>query len=156
MKTKELVLIALMIALSVILSYVKIPSPTGSVALDALPAFALAGVLGPVAGGIVGFFGHLATAANSGFGLGIVLHLVIAVSMFISAYSFGVFYKKGQYVIAVLVGILTNVCLSLPFVAYFIGTSIVIAILPGLIVGAIINVVLGFIVIEPIKKAVNL
>jgi len=156
MKTKELVLIALMIALSVILSYVKIPSPTGSVALDALPAFALAGILGPVAGGVVGLFGHLATAANSGFGLGIILHLVIAVSMFISAYSFGAFYKKGQYVIAVLIGILTNVCLSLPFVAYFIGTSIVVAILPGLIVGAIINVVLGFIIIEPIKKSINL
>jgi uncharacterized membrane protein len=156
MKTRNLALIGIMIALSVVLSYVKVPSPTNSVALDALPAFALAGILGPVYGGIVGVFGHFATAANSGFALGIQSHLIICVIMYFAAYGFGFFYQKGQKILAILAGVFINVVVSLAVFTLMYGTGFLAAMWLTLTFASLFNVVFGFIVIEPVKKAINL
>ena len=80
---KRLVVMALCIALSFVGSFLKI---SGTIAFDALPAFYAAIVLGPLFGGIVGFFGHFFTALSSGFPFTLPIHLVIAVSMFFSCF----------------------------------------------------------------------
>lgn len=155
MKTKELTILALFIALSVVFSLVKVPSPTGSVALDAMPAFVAAGVLGPVAGGIVGFFGHLATAANSGFYLGLPSHFIIGGVMFVACYAYGFFYAKKNLVMAIGSAFFINVVLSLiPFTMMY-GMGFFNAMWLPLSIGCIINVVIATVVIKPLKKAIK-
>src|SRR5665648_13939 len=70
--------LALFSALSVVGSFIKIPSPVGSLAFDSFPGFFVALFFGPAEGALVSGLGHLATAATSGFPLGI-LHIPIAV-----------------------------------------------------------------------------
>ncbi len=155
MKTRNITITAIMIALSFVLAFVKVPSPTGSVALDALPAFALAGILGPVYGGIVGFFGHIATAANSGFFLGVHSHILIGLIMFASAYAFGFFYDKGMKILAVLSAFSINVVVSLAIFTYLNGVGFLTMMWAPLTVGAAINIILGLVVVGPVKKALS-
>ena len=63
----KMVKISLLVALSVIGSMLKVPSPTGTVAFDSLPGYFGAIVIGPKEGAIIAAFGHLASAATAGF-----------------------------------------------------------------------------------------
>lgn len=154
MKTKNITITAIMISLSFVLAYVKVPSPTGSVALDALPAFALAGILGPIYGGIVGFFGHIATAANSSFYLGLHSHLMIAGLMFIAAMGYGYFYEKSK-ILAIVVAFFVNVVLSLAIFTVLNGRGFFELMWAPLSVGALINIIFATVVVEPVKKAIK-
>jgi hypothetical protein len=79
-KTKRLVLLSLMAALSAVGAYVIIPSPVGTVALDSAPGYLASLLFGGISGGVVLLLGHLISAVKSGFPLGII-HLLIAVLM---------------------------------------------------------------------------
>lgn len=76
--TKKIALLAILLALCVIGANIKI---LGSIALDSFPAFVGAVVLGPFAGALLGFFGHMISALLAGFPNTLLIHLVIAVLM---------------------------------------------------------------------------
>ncbi len=72
---------AILIALSGVGALVKIPSPTGTVALDSAPGYFAAIAFGAIEGPIVAVIGHIFTALTTGFPLGFPVHLYIAVQM---------------------------------------------------------------------------
>ena len=77
--TRRLVVTGLLIALSVIGSYVKF-GPF-SIALDSAAGFVAALLLGPAAGALVCFLGHLTVAGLTGFPLTPLFHLFTALAM---------------------------------------------------------------------------
>lgn len=76
--TRNLVFMALFIALSFIGAQLKIFS---TVAFDSLPAFLATLLMGPIYGAIVAIIGHLLTALTSGFPMSAPVHGVIALGM---------------------------------------------------------------------------
>jgi len=85
---RELVAIVIFSAVSAALGLVKIPGPTGSIALDSAPAFFAALYFSPRVGALVGLIGHISSAATAGFPLG-GLHIYIAIEMFFWVAIFG-------------------------------------------------------------------
>lgn len=77
-KTRRLVYAAILIALSFVGAQIKV---MGSVALDSLPAFFAALLLGPASGAIVGAVGHLLTAVTSGFPMTVPIHILLMFNM---------------------------------------------------------------------------
>jgi len=169
---KTLVVMGLCIALSFVGSFLKI---SGTIAFDALPAFFAAILLGPIAGGIVGFFGHFFTAFSSGFPFTLPIHLVIAISMFFSCAVFGFVYKKVNPIVGIVAGIIMNGPVSLaasalaldlvfakgagigmlsgqaPFLM-FTGLSLA----SVLIIAAAINIILAAVIYERTKEYIKL
>ncbi|NTW71500.1 MAG: ECF transporter S component [Eubacteriaceae bacterium] len=86
MTTRKLIYYSIFIALSFVGAQIKI---FGSIAFDSMPAFAAALFLGPVAGAVVGFLGHMLTALTSGFPFTVPIHLVIGATMALICYIFG-------------------------------------------------------------------
>ncbi|ACB84523.1 ECF transporter S component [Natranaerobius thermophilus] len=78
---RELVKIALLIALSMIGSQIKIPSLTGTPALDSFPAYLAAFIWVGKYAAAIGFFGHIFTSLLVGFPMSIPIHLILAVGM---------------------------------------------------------------------------
>lgn len=147
-------MMGLFVALSFVGSYIKIPSPLQSIALDSMPAFLSGLVLGGGAGSLVGFVGHLLTAANSGFALTLPIHLLIASMMAITVYLFSKSYKKSNIIFAGVVGIVLNgvgAPLLMAFMPSF-GWGFFFMITPALIVASAVNVILAILVFLPLKK----
>lgn len=141
-KTKSLVLLAMFVALSSVGASIKVPSPTGTVALDALPGFLAALVLGPGLGALVAALGHLLTSLFAGFPMSLPLHLLVAAQMAVAAYAMG-YCKNYGLPLAAAVGIFINGVVA---PACFIllpqfGMAFFAAMLVPLLVGATINVV---------------
>jgi uncharacterized membrane protein len=157
---KKLVVLALCIALSYMGSLIKI---SGSIALDALPAFFAAIFLGPFLGGLVGFMGHLFTSFVSGFPLTIPIHLVVALMMFFSCSLFGIVYKKINPIIGIALGIMMNGPISLALAALVFDKLIAKGAGYGMFMGmvliltlaATINVMLAAFVYEATKKYIH-
>lgn len=104
-KNQLLVQMSLLIALSYLGSLIKIQ---GSIALDALPAYFGALMLGPLPGAVIGFTGHLLTALTSGFPMTLPLHLFIACSMGVTVGLFGYLSKNVNQFVGAFAGILFN------------------------------------------------
>lgn len=151
---KEIVTYGLLIGLSAVLAFVTIPSPTGTVAFDSLPAFVGAGLLGTQAGGIIGFAGHFLTALYRGFPLGVVSHLFIGLFMALTMIVYGYFYKRNKVMLAIISSVLINGVLSLiPFIFIF-NLGFVISMILPLVVASLINVVIGTIINRALKDVV--
>jgi len=97
---------ALLIALSVVGSYVKLGP--WSIAMDAAPGFFAALLLGPASGALVCLVGHLAVAVATGFPLSLPFHLVIAVVMALVGAAGGFAAQRFGRVAATAVMILLN------------------------------------------------
>jgi len=104
-KTQKLVLMALLIALSYIGGMIKI---FGSVALDAMPAYFAALLLGGPIGAAVGAIGHLFSALLAGFPLSMPMHALITLCMAAACWFYGYLYKKTNIFLASIVAILIN------------------------------------------------
>jgi len=106
-----LFLIATFVAASALGGLIKIPSPVGSIAFDSAPGYFLAAYIHPVLGGVVGTFGHIASAATAGFPLGHV-HVWVAILMFLCCFAFGVvaraFDTQWALIPACIIGIILN------------------------------------------------
>jgi hypothetical protein len=63
---KRMVVMAFFIALSVVGAMLKIPSPTGTVALDSAPGFLGAALLGWREGALIAALGHLISSYTAG------------------------------------------------------------------------------------------
>lgn len=148
MKTRDLVLAGLMIALAAILAQFPLFQ---SIGLDAMPAYFAAAAIGPVLGGFVGGVGHLLIAAVTGFPLSLPLHIVIAFTMFISCYAYGFARQRWHRLVAVGIGIIMNGPVSLGISAFvasllggpFSGWPMFVALIPMLTLASIVNVVIA-------------
>lgn len=152
--TKKLVLMAMFIALSFIGSYIKFPSPLGSIALDSMAGYLAGLIFGGSLGGVVGFLGHILTSANAGFPLSLPVHLIVAIMMFISIYLYGLTYKKTNVFVAAFIGILLNGVVSPLALLLFpqFGWPFFLGITPFLLVASVLNVILSIVVYIPIKN----
>jgi uncharacterized membrane protein len=137
--------LAVLIALSAVGAFIKVPSPTGTVALDAAPGFLAAFLFGPTPGAIVAGLGHLVSAATVAFPLGLPLHLLIALQMVVVALLIGYTNQRLNTISATIIGILAN---GIGAPATFIlipdlGLPFFVAMVGPLLVGSTINVVLA-------------
>ncbi len=156
--TKQLVLVSMFIALSFVGSLIKIPSPFGTVALDAAPAFLAAIVLGPIFGACVAFLGHIVTAINVGMPLTVLIHLLIAVEMAIVCGVVGLIYKKGYLKLALFTGLLLNgVAAPALFIAIpQFGIPFFMVMFVPLLLGAAVNIVICALIVRALKGSVYL
>lgn len=159
MKTKKLILTAILIATSFLGAYVNFPGTT--IALDSMPAFFAALMINPIVGLVVGVFGHFFTALLRGFPMSLPVHMMIMLGMAITMLTFGYTYKmlkldgKVKLIIAMLVGIFFNAPVSLFLVSMIIGWGIF-AMLPVLLLGALVNIVIAVILFQALKGRVKI
>lgn len=124
-------------ALSVVGSFIHLPSPVPSVAFDSAPGFFVALYFGPLDGFCVLGLGHLATAVVSGFPLGI-LHLPIAVGLAFAGATTGLVNRKWNFIPAIATGIAINtalVVLAIPVL----GVAATLSFTPFLLLAAMVN-----------------
>ncbi len=131
---------AMLVALSAVGALIKIPSPTGTVALDAAPAYLGAAAFSPLEGAIVGSLGHLVTAATTGFPLGLPVHLTIAAAMAGFVGIFGLVARKVKVWLAIPLGILLNGVGGAALMIPLGGAGMFWALLVPLVVGSVINI----------------
>jgi uncharacterized membrane protein len=140
-------ILTVFVAASAAGALVKIPSPLGSIALDSLPGYFSAAFYGPLVGALVGSVGHIASAATSGFPLG-VLHIAVAVQMVIWCSAYGMLIraidKTWAVWVAAAVAILLN-GLAAPFMLVPFGLPMDVAkvLWPFLLAASALNVVLA-------------
>ena len=120
---------AILIALSGVGALIKIPSPTGTVALDSAPGYFTAVAFGPVEGMIVAGIGHLFTALTAGFPMGIPMHLFVGVQMAAWAYLFWLSSKKINLIVGIIVATLANGVLSAAATIPFGGAGLFVSLL---------------------------
>ncbi|MDR3238932.1 MAG: ECF transporter S component [Clostridiales bacterium] len=164
MRTRNMIIAALCVALSYVGSNVKI---LGTIAFDSLPAFLSSLLLGPIYGAAIGFLGHLFTALTSGFPLSLPIHFVIAISMAVTMAGFGVTHRalKNKAPAAVLfavtgaVGIILNGPVSAAFayaaLALTAGrgaAAAIAAMLPALMAASAVNVVIAIALFKALEK----
>lgn len=146
---KTLTLVAMLIALSAVGALIKI---FNTVAFDSMPGYFAALYLGSLYGAIVIALGHLLTAVTSGFPLGVLNHLYIALQMAVYAYLFRVFYKKfNVYVAIVLTTLLNGPLAALLFVPIF-GWGFFIAWVFPLTIASFINISLAALIYKILSK----
>lgn len=156
-KTKRITFLGIMLALCAVFSFIPIPGfPTTS--FDSLPGFLTAIYINPLLGGIIALIGHLLTAYIHGIPLGIPGHFIIALSMFVSAFAFGKLFQKDNLILsclAVIVAVLFNIYLSMPFLNWFlqISWSFLLSLQVPLLFASLINVLLAIAVHRVISKA---
>lgn len=142
-------------ALAVVGSFIKIPVPPGTAALDSTAAFVSIAFLPAPFAAAAGAIGHIATALTSGFPLSLPIHLLIAVEMAIVAGVAAVFYKKGMRKISWAWIIIANGLLS-PLPYYFIiSPAMYVAVAPGIFLATLVNVVVACILLPILHKVLS-
>lgn len=135
--------IAILIALSAVGALVKIPSPTGTVALDSAPAFMAAAAFSPAEGAIIAALGHLVSAATAGFPLSLPVHLIVAAEMAAAVWVFGALTRHLNVWVAAVVGIILN-GVAAPAVLILIGgVGMFVSLVLPLTVGSVVNVAIA-------------
>ncbi len=132
--------IAIFIALSAVGALIKIPSPTGTVALDSAPAFLAAAAFSSPEGAIVGALGHLLTAATTGFPLSLPVHLLVMAEMALFVWIFGVLSSRVNVWVAAVVAVLCNGVVGAALMIPIGGVGMFTVLVAPLLVGATINV----------------
>jgi uncharacterized membrane protein len=141
-RTRRLTRLALLIALSAVGALIKVPGPTGTTALDALPGYLAAFLFAPGEGALVASLGHLASAATAGFPLTIPIHLVVALEMAGCAALAGVSARRLGMAAGVAVAIVCNGVLApgiLTLVPSPVTEGLFLALLAPLLVAATLN-----------------
>ncbi len=145
---KRIARVAILIALSAVGAFIKIPSPTGTVALDSAPAFVAAAAFSPGEGAIVGAIGHMFSALVTGFPLGLPIHALVAASMIVFIWLFGFVARKTNIWVAIPVGILLNGVGGAALLIPIYGVGIFVTLLLPLLVGSAINVIIAAAVVK--------
>lgn len=154
-KTKVLVLTAMFAALAVVGSFIKIPVPPGTAALDSTAAFVSMAFLPAPFAAAAGAIGHLATALTSGLPLTLPIHVLIAVEMAIVAGVAALLYKKGLHKLSWLWIIVSNGILS-PLPYYFIlSPAMYMAVAPGILIATLVNVVVAGILLPILQRILS-
>ena len=146
-----MVLTALIAAICVIGSFIKVPGFITTAALDSAPAMISVAFLPPLYSGFAGLIGHIATAYTSGFPSG-PFHIIIAVEMFIILYVFNVLHQKSFNVLKWVFLILANGLLApLPFY-FLVAPQFYFGAVPTLLVATLINAIIAIVAIPVVKK----
>lgn len=108
--------------------------------------------MGPFYGAVIGAFGHLLSAAISGFPLSLPVHMIIMVDMALTMFLFGITYKffiKSNRLLAIIIssaaGVLINGPVSVFMLVPIIGKA-VLAMLPLLVLAAALNILVAYLV----------
>lgn len=145
LSARKLAIMAVFIALSAVGALIKIPSPVGTVALDAAPGFFIAIGFGGWMGAVVAAIGHLLTAGITGFPLTLPVHLAIAAGMAACAWIFGWFGRKGTA--GLVIGFVLAVIVNCPVLALIMvpigGWPLYLASLPSLAIGSVVNLAIA-------------
>lgn len=142
---RRLAVMAIFIALSAVGALIKIPSPLGTVALDAAPGFFVAVGFGGWMGAVVIAIGHLLTSGLVGFPLSLPVHLAIAAGMAACAFVFGWLGRKGTAALGagfVLAAVINSFVLGLIMVPIG-GWPLYAATIIPLLVGAVVNLAIA-------------
>ncbi|NLL17739.1 MAG: ECF transporter S component [Clostridia bacterium] len=151
---RRMVLMAMFIALSVVGAMLKIPSPTGTVALDSAPGFLGAALLGWREGLLIAALGHLISAYSMGFPLSIPIHLIIALQMAIAAALYYILIKKtNPYVSIAVVTLYNGLAMPLSLVP-MLGIGMFYAMALPLCVAAFINALIAYVCFRGLKSIV--
>ncbi len=150
---KRVAIVAVFIALSAVGAMIKIPSPIGSIGLDSCPGYFVAVAFGGVEGALVIAIGHLLSAAVVGFPLTIPIHLGVAASMALWAFTIRFFSKKGHFGlwIGVVVATLLNTFATGLFFLPIGGWAMYITTVPSLIVASAVNTILAAVAFQAVK-----
>jgi ABC-type Co2+ transport system permease subunit len=154
---RKIIIIAIFSAFAMALSFVKLPSPVGSVALDSSPGYFVAGFFSPILGGVTGLIGHLTSSGIAGFPLSFV-HIPIALLQFCWCCLFGFILRKGNNIFALVaaavIAVLTNGVIApiLLVLLYPAMKNMMYGIIPFLIVASAINVILAAVAIRILSK----
>lgn len=155
-KLRLMVLTALISAICVIGSFIKVPIPgtVTSAALDSAPALISAVFLPPLFAGTVGALGHIATGLTSGMPLGI-FHAMIAVEMFFIVYIFAVLHRNGFHMSKwIFVVIANGIIAPLPFY-FLISPEFYIGSIVTLSIATVLNVIVTMIVMPVLKLVIQ-
>lgn len=154
-QVKRLVLMALFIGLSLIGATIKLPSPTGTIALDSAPGYLGAVLLGWKEGALIIALGHLLSSYLVGMPLSVPIHLLNAVMMALAAGIFGFLFHRVSALVAIVVATIVNgVIMLLPLVPIM-GMPFFYSMVMPLTVASLVNVVLAAFLYR-ILKNVNL
>lgn len=156
-KTKRNAYAGILIALSFVGSMIKIQN---SIAFDSMPAFLGALVISPGIGAVIGFIGHIITAAMSGFYLTVPMHIIIALEMFAFTYIFGKLYRVNR-ILGSAVLIFLNSAGSAVIAAFatslfglpLSGMKMFAAVILPLFLGSLANTVLAVVVYEGLYRS---
>jgi uncharacterized membrane protein len=142
-RSYQLTRISALAALSVVGSFIKLPSlvPQNSLALDSAPGFFAALMYGPFDGAVVCGLGHVATAIYSGFPFGL-LHIPIALGLALAGGATGWVNRKFGLFPGVGIGAFINIALVVVAVPVL-GWQGTLAFLPALAFATIVNAVIA-------------
>lgn len=154
-KLRLIILTALIAAICVIGSFIKVPvGIVATAALDSAPAFISAIFLPPVFAGAAGALGHIATGLTSGFPLG-VLHILIAAEMFIIVAVFAIMHQKGLHIFKWLFVVIANgIIAPIPFY-FIISPAFYIGSIASLTIATAVNCLIAIIVMPVLKTVVQ-
>ncbi|MEW6508050.1 MAG: ECF transporter S component [Bacteroidota bacterium] len=138
--SKRIARTAIFIAMCAVGSMIKVPSPTGTVALDAAFAFFSAIAFGWKEGAIVAALGHMLTALTTGFPLGLPMHIFIALQMSVWVSIFDVASRRIHLWVGIVIAVLLNGPVSSLLVIPIGGVGLFAALVVPLTIGGIINV----------------
>jgi uncharacterized membrane protein len=145
--------IAVFCALSVIGSFIHLPGPISSVALDSAPGFFAALYFGPVEGAAVTGIGHIATAVINGLPLGL-LHFPIAVGLAMAGALVGWINRLDRrfgYLEGIVAGILVNTALIVVAIPTL-GWATALSFLPFLFLAASVNGIFAVTVFLAVRR----
>ena len=164
-KTRRLAYAALFAALSLVGANLKIFS---SIALDSMPGFLGAMVLGPGWGAAIGALGHLLTAMTSGFPFGLPAHAVIALCMALTMAAFSGIIRGltrlhvnrllaciAAAAVAVVINGPVDVLALMPLLAPAMGKEVLLALIPVLSLAAAANAGLAVVVYHLLPGAIR-
>lgn len=150
---KRIARISILIAISAVGSLIKIPSPTGTVALDSCTGYFSAVAFGWIEGSLVAGLGHMLSAFTTGFPLGLPVHLYIGFQMSIWVSVFWFIANKINLIVAIIVAILLNGVVSSYLIIPFGGVGMATALLLPLIVGSAVNIIIAALAYKIVKKS---
>lgn len=150
---RQVARVAILVALSAVGAFIKIPSPTGTVALDSAPGFLAGAAFSAVEGALVGALGHLLSALTTGFPLGLPIHLLVAVEMAVFVAMFAWLIKKINIWVAAVITILVNGIGGAAIMIPIGGMGIFTALVLPLLVGSAINVIVAVLATKALDKS---
>lgn len=141
--------IGIFTALAVVGSFISIPSPISSIALDSAAGYFCALSFSAYEAAIVFFIGHLATSIVHGFPLGL-FHIPIAFGLALQGYIMNIIAKRSR-LLSTLVGIFINTALAI-IVLPVIGFAGLIILVPYLAFASSINAFIAYFASITLKR----
>lgn len=150
---KRVARMAIFVALSAVGAFIKIPSPTGTVAFDSFPGYFSAVSFGWSEGAIVAAIGHMLTAATTGFPLSVPIHLLVAVEMALFAAAYWWTNRRLGLIPAVIVAVILNGVVAAFIMIPIGGMGMALGLLLPLIVGSAANIIISAVAYTIVKKS---